>query len=163
MPRRNFTDIACVSITVATVMNQRSPVMNLNTVLAEAIAKGAMRATRTPIAALRGDVADLKRQVSELKRILRVIQKDVKQEPAPEPQAPEPVRIRPTGPMVRKLRQRLGLTQVEMAKLIGVSGLTISKWETAEGRIMPRSRTLEALAKVKVMGKREAVKALAGE
>ena len=141
--------------------------MNLNTVLTAAITKGASRVTRKPIAALRGDVADLKRQVAELKRLVRALQKGGQHKtvaaPAPEAETGKPTRIRPTGPMVRKLRQRLGLTQVEMAKLMGVSGLTISKWEAAEGRIMLRSRTLEALAKVKVMGKREAVKALAGE
>jgi len=134
--------------------------MNLNTVLTAAITKGALSATRKPIAALRGDVADLKRQIVELKRLLRGIQKEAKPAPATEAETGYPSRIRPTGPMVRKLRQRLSLTQVEMAKLMGVSGLTISKWETAEGRIMLRSRTLEALAKVKGMGKREAKVAL---
>lgn len=134
--------------------------MNLNTALTAAITKGASRVTRKPIAALRRDVADLKRQVAELKRLLRALQKCAQHKdvaaPAPETAAEKPARIRPTGPMVRKLRLRLGLTQVEIAKLIGVSGLTISKWEQASGRIMLRRRTLEALAKVKVMGKREA-------
>ena len=137
--------------------------MNLNTALTAAITKGASRVTRKPITALRGDISDLKRQIVELKRLLRGIQKDAKPAPAPETEEAKPSRIRPTGPMVRKLRQKLGLTQVEMAKLMGVSGLTISKWETAGGRIKLRSRTLEALATVKVMGKREAVKALVGE
>jgi DNA-binding transcriptional regulator YiaG len=140
-----------------------SDVMNLNKLFSESIAKGAMCVTRKPIAALRSDVAELKRQILELKRLLRGIQKEAKPAPAPETEAGKPTRIRPTGPMVRKLRAKLGLTQVEMAKLMGVSGLTISKWETAGGRIMLRSRTLEALSKVKVMGKREAAKALAGE
>lgn len=138
--------------------------MNLNTVLTAAISKGAMRATRKPIAALRSDVADLKRQVADLKRLVRALQKgagrgDVKA-PAPGAEEAKPSRIRPTGLMVRKLRQRLGLTQVDLAKLVGVSGLTISKWEAVGGRIMPRSRTLEALVKVKGMGKRQAKAAL---
>ena len=141
--------------------------MNLNTALTAAITKGASRVTRKPIAALRRDVADLKRQVAELKRLVRALQKCGQHKtvaaPVPEAGTAKPSRIRPTGSMVRKLRQRLGLTQVDMAKLMGVSGLTVSKWETAEGRIMLRSRTLEALAKVKVMGKREAMKVLAGE
>lgn len=135
--------------------------MNLNAMLTTAIAKGAMRVTRKPIAALRGDVADLRRQILELKRMLRALQKDVKPAPAPEAGTGKPTRIRPTGPMVRKLRRRLGLTQAGMAKLIGVSGLTVSKWEQSPGRITLRARTLEALARVKGMGKREAVKALA--
>ncbi|MDX9792796.1 MAG: helix-turn-helix transcriptional regulator [Kiritimatiellia bacterium] len=135
--------------------------MNLNTVLTAAISKGAMRATRKPIAALRSDVADLKRQVAELKRILRAVQKGAQHESA-ETAAPETemTRIRPTGPTVRGLRERLGLTQVELAKLVGVSGLTISKWEAVGGRITLRSRTLVALAGVKGMGKRQAKAAL---
>jgi len=135
--------------------------MNLNTVLTAAITKGAARVTRKPIAALRGDVAGLKRQVAELKRLLRAIQKDAKPAPVPESETSTPTRIRPTGPMVRGLRQRLGLTQIELAKLIGVSGLSVSHWELSPGRIRLRQRTLEALAKVKVMGKRAAKAALA--
>ena len=139
--------------------------MNLNTVLTEAIAKGAVSATRKPIAALRGDVADLKRQVAELKRLMRSLQKgarrsDVKA-PAPEAETAKPARIRPTGPMVRKLRAKLGLTQAQFARLAGVSTLTAWKWETAAGRISLKSRTMAALLKVKAMGKRDAKKALA--
>ncbi len=140
--------------------------MNLNTVLGAAIAKGAQSVTRKPLSALRADVAELKRQVAELKRLVRSLQKVAPQHTAVEP-APEagdgltPV-VRPTGPMVRKVRARLGLTQVEMAKLIGVSSLTVSTWEQAEGRIAMRSRTLAAFAAVRGMGKRDAQRALAG-
>ena len=134
--------------------------MNLNVILTQAIAKGALGVTRKPIAALRRDVADLKREVAELKRLLRSLQKDVKPAPAPEAETAKPTRIRPTGTMVRKLRVRLGLTQVEFAKLAGVSGLTVYKWEKAQGRINPRGRALAGLARVMVMGKREAKTAL---
>ena len=135
--------------------------MNLNTVLTAAIAKGALSATRKPIATLRRDVADLKRQVAELKRLVRGMQKATKPAPAPQTESGKPLRIRPTGKMVRKIRQKLGLTQIEMAKLIGVSSLSISHWELSPGRIRLRQRTLAALAKVKGMGKREAKKLLA--
>jgi len=139
--------------------------MNLNAVLVAAITKGALRATRKPIAALRADVAELKRQVAELKRLARALQKGTQHQaaeaPAREAEAAKPSRARPTGPMVRKLRAKLGLNQVELSKLIGVSSLTISKWESAEGRIAMRSRTLSAFAGVRGMGKREAKAALA--
>lgn len=131
--------------------------MNLNKALTETITKGAAKATRKPIAALRGDVADLRRQILELKRLVRDLQKASK----PAPAAAKPVRIRPTGKMVRKLRQRLGLTQAGMGRLIGVSSLSVSKWELSPGRVRLRQRTLAALAKVKGMGKREAMKMLA--
>lgn len=139
--------------------------MNLNAVLGEAITKGALRVTRNPIAALRHDVASLKRQVAELHRLLRRMQKDVGrhtvQAVAPKSVPGNALRIRPTGPMVRKLRKRLGLTQAEFAKLAGVSSLTVSKWECAAGRIRLRSRTLAAFAKVREMGKQAAKAVLA--
>ena len=138
--------------------------MNLNTVLVAAITRGAAKVTRKPIAALRADVAELKRQVAELKRLVRALQKDSPQRvadvPAQETGDGKATGIRPTGPMVRKLRAKLGLTQAEFAKLVGVSSLTVSKWEQAEGRIAMRSRTLAALAAVRGMGKREVAAAL---
>jgi hypothetical protein len=140
--------------------------MNLNAILGIAITKGAAKVARKPIAALRADVGELKRQVAELKRLLRAVQKVARQcaAPAPAPEAEDGnvPGIRPTGPMVRKVRARLGLTQAEFAKLAGVSSLTISKWEGAAGRIMLRNRTLAAFAAVREMGKREARQALAG-
>lgn len=138
--------------------------MNLNTVLVEAIAKGAGRVTRKPITALRRDVADLKRQVAELKRLLRAVQKGGQPRAStvadPDAAAVKPSRIRPTGSMVRKLRAKLGLTQADFAKLAGVSGLTVYKWEKSAGRINPRGRALDGLAKVMGMGNREAKRAL---
>jgi len=136
--------------------------MNLNTVLVEAITKGAGRVTRKPISALRRDVAELKRQVAELRRALRDLQKVARvNEAAPAEAAGAAPRIRPTGPMVKRLRAKLGLTQAEFAKLAGVSGLTVYKWEKSAGRIKPRGRALDGLVKVMGMGKRAVKRLLA--
>jgi DNA-binding transcriptional regulator YiaG len=139
--------------------------VNLNTVIGTAITKGALSATRKPLSNLRRDVADLKRQVAELKRLLREVQKGegrrTERAPAPDAEEGKPLRIRPTGPMVRKVRTKLGLTQFDFAKLVDVSSLTVSKWETTPGRIRMRARTLAAFAAVRGMGKRATKKALA--
>ena len=37
-----------------------------------------------------------------------------------------------TGAMIKELRERNNLTQLQLAKRIGVSDKTISKWETGE-------------------------------
>lgn len=139
--------------------------MNMNKLLSESIAKNAMRVTRKPIAALRRDVADLKRQVAELKRLVRTLQKnarlsDVKTS-TPETETGKATRIRPTDKTVRKLRARLGLTQAAFGKLVGVSPLTVCKWEKSGGRIRMRGRALEGFASVLAMGKRHAKAALA--
>ena len=38
-----------------------------------------------------------------------------------------------TGAAIRQLREALGMTQAELGERIGVSGKTVSKWETAKG------------------------------
>lgn len=141
--------------------------MNFNRLLKETIAQSSAHAIRKPVAAVRHEIAALKGQVSALRRTVRALQKTVKVA-APATRSAvettanaEGVRIRATGPMVRRLRQKLGLTQAEFAKLAEVSALTVWKWERAPGRIMLRSRTSQRLLAVRGMGKRQAKAALA--
>lgn len=51
-----------------------------------------------------------------------------------------------TGAMIRKLREKQGLTQLELAQKLSVSDKTVSKWETGKG--YPDISLLEPLAKV---------------
>ena len=55
-------------------------------------------------------------------------------------------------------RQRLGLSADNYGKLIGVSGLSIYNWEG--GKAKPRESSIAALASIKGIGKREAVRRL---
>ncbi|MDO4731282.1 MAG: helix-turn-helix domain-containing protein [Clostridia bacterium] len=50
-----------------------------------------------------------------------------------------------TGITIKTLREKKGLTQTELADLIGVSSKTISKWETAKG--LPDISLIKPLAK----------------
>jgi DNA-binding XRE family transcriptional regulator/desulfoferrodoxin (superoxide reductase-like protein) len=50
-----------------------------------------------------------------------------------------------TGTTIRQLREARNMTQAELAKKIGVSSKTISKWETAKG--LPDISLLQPLAK----------------
>ena len=49
-----------------------------------------------------------------------------------------------TGTTIKKLREKKGITQNELAKQIGVSDKTISKWETAKG--LPDITLIEPLS-----------------
>ena len=49
-----------------------------------------------------------------------------------------------TGSTIKQLRERRNLTQAELAKRIGVSSKTVSKWETAKG--LPDISLLQPLA-----------------
>ena len=51
-------------------------------------------------------------------------------------------------------RQRLGLTAAQLAKILGVSQLSVYKWEGGKAR--PRAKQLAAIATLRGMGKREA-------
>lgn len=137
--------------------------MNLNKAISEAIAKGAVKAARKPIANLRRDVASLKREVAGLKRLLKGLRPSAGERPEQARAAESVPAMRPTAKMVLGLRKKLGLTQAGFGKLAGVSTLTVGKWEKASGVIRMRSPALQGLAKVKAMGKRRAKAALAGE
>jgi len=137
--------------------------VNLNTAIAEAIAKGASKTTRKPVASLRRDVAALKRELAVLRRQLKTLGKQARSATRPEAEGQEPPNIRPTAKMVLAFRKKLGLTQAQLASLVGVSSLTVSKWETSEGWLHMRGRALAGFARARAMGKREVKKALAGE
>ncbi len=51
-----------------------------------------------------------------------------------------------TGKIIKELREKKQLTQMELAEVIGVSDKTISKWETGKG--LPDISLIEPLAKV---------------
>lgn len=50
-----------------------------------------------------------------------------------------------TGATIKKLREKKGITQMQLAELIGVSSKAVSKWETAKG--LPDIALIEPLAK----------------
>lgn len=55
-------------------------------------------------------------------------------------------------------RQALGLSQAQMAALLGISSLSQWKWES--GQVTPRASKLVRYFEVMAMGKREAAKQL---
>jgi len=103
--------------------------------------KQALNAERKQMAALRKQVASLAR---ESRNSARAAAKVVA--PAQEGAVAAPVGWRKDT--VRSTRKMLGLTQGQMAKLIGVSPISISLWEN--GRNTPRSK-----AQVKVLEARK--------
>jgi DNA-binding transcriptional regulator YiaG len=66
--------------------------------------------------------------------------------------------VRYSARSVRAQRQRLGLSQPDYAKLVGVSPMSIYNWEA--GNTRPRSEQIAALVAVRKLGKREAMKKL---
>jgi len=133
---------------------------NIATVLKEEITRLARKELRAntetlkkAVATYRSEIAALKRRVEQLerqsKRTAKVVSKAVTN--APQEDASN-LRFRVDG--FKAHRERLGLSAADYAKLLGVSALSVYKWEGGQAR--PRAKYLPAIAAVRKMGKREA-------
>ena len=124
--------------------------------------KGDLLALRKITAAQRSEIAALKREIKALQGQVKSNQKTLKtvQPAAPaEDEAPRRA-LRFNAEGFAAQRARLGISQAQMAQLVGASTLSIYKWET--GKVRPRAAQLERIAAVRQLGKREAMARLAG-
>ncbi len=140
---------------------------NLAQTLKQEIARIARREVREDIAGLRkasssyrSEIAALKRSVKDLQAQLRAAEKKVaRSAPA---QVRTDVSSRPgrkatfSAERLKAKRQALGLSQAQMAVLLGVSSLSVWKWES--GQVTPRASKLARYFAVMAMGKREALR-----
>jgi len=139
---------------------------NIGSVLKSEMSRVARKELRGETAALRKSVSQYRTQIADLKRRLQALEQQVKrmgkaaERAAPPPARPESNgRIRFSAKGFAAQRQRLGLSAAALAKLLGVSALSVYKWES--GKTRPRARQLEAIAGLRGMGKREATARLA--
>ena len=107
------------------------------------------------IAGLRKQLDALQNEVAALRRVAPKADKAVLAKQAPEG------RFWITGPGVKALRKRLGLTQALFGKLAGVSVPTVIKWEGAKGKAPIRLKAAIArLQAIRGMGKKQAAEVL---
>jgi DNA-binding transcriptional regulator YiaG len=135
-------------------------------VFREEIQRLAKRQVRAELDTVRRDsvrlkkiVADLRRQLVTLNRTSRQLVKKVTPAVAiteTKEATEKAAKLRPTARSLKTLRVRLGLTQVQFGKLLGVSGQAVVHWASTEGRVRMRKTTLSALAGIQNIGKREA-------
>ena len=119
--------------------------------------KGELQSLRKVATVHRSEIAALKRQLKSLASELKVVKRTHKfsaNVPAAAAPLNKPSRIRFTAERFAALRSKLGLTQTEMAKVLGASALSVHKWEN--GAVQPRAAQLERIAAVMKLGKREA-------
>ena len=70
-------------------------------------------------------------------------------------------RFKATPAFIKRVRAKVGVTQAELAALLGVSHSAVAKWEA--GRISPRPETAAILQNLERIGKREARRRLAAK
>ena len=122
------------------------------------LARKEMRAMYLPLAR---DVRRLKRSVLALRKTVAVLAKlraelqaQRTAERARLAAAPEEVKVARLSPLlVKKLRKRLGITQGELATLVGVSTSAVGFWEY--GKAKPEGHNREALVALRKLGRRE--------
>ncbi|HEY8050963.1 MAG TPA: helix-turn-helix domain-containing protein [Ramlibacter sp.] len=141
---------------------------NIASLLKEEIGRVARRHVRSETEALkkasshhRSDIAQLKRRIQVLEQQLKRVAKGTSRGRAAAAAA-EPLadgrQVRYSAKSLRSQRKRLGLSAASLAKLIGVSALSIYKWES--GNTRPRPKQIEAIATLRGMGRRDAQKRL---
>jgi DNA-binding transcriptional regulator YiaG len=140
---------------------------NVGAVLREEICRLAKKEVKVQVgktqkatAQYRRDIAKLKRQLGQQEKEIKLLKKQTQQQTGqPQPKEDELEGIRFSARSVKAQRSRLGLSAEAYGKLVGVSGITIFNWEHEKAR--PRKAQLLALAAVRGIGKREALKKLA--
>jgi len=142
------------------------PMPNIAAVLKDEIRRLAKREIKASTSSTKGAVAQYRRDIAKLKRQMQTQGKEIaflkvqeQKRLGQAPTAEEPLDgIWFSARSVRAQRQRLGLSQPDYAKLVGVSSMTIYNWEAGKSR--PRGEQLAALVAVRKFGKREALQKL---
>jgi DNA-binding transcriptional regulator YiaG len=123
--------------------------------------KEELQALRKVTTLHRSEIAALKRQVKSLATALKAASKTSKASSKTSPATDEPTAapgIRYSAERLAALRNKFGITQAQMASLLGVSYLSVHKWEA--GAAQPRAAQLQKIALASKMGKREVMRQL---
>ena len=99
----------------------------------------------------RSEIAELKRRLASLESMVKQLSKRAAKTPAQPQQEETALRFRASG--FASLRKKWGLSAHEMGHLLGVSAQSVYHWEA--GKAKPRASQLQAIAKVRKMGKRQ--------
>ncbi len=128
------------------------------------IAKKELRAETVSVkkanAEYRAEIAELKRRVSSLEAALKRLAKAQPKVDKVSADAEETGALRFRADGFASLRQKLGLSGLEMAQLLGVSNQSVYHWESGKSR--PRAAQLAAIAGVRKLGKKQVALRLQG-
>lgn len=122
-------------------------------------AKVAVGPIRKPAIKLRRDVADLKVRLALIEKAHKKLHVMVAKIQAVQPATPVPEPATKgwiSGKGIKTLRKRLGLSQNDFAKLVGVSSQAVTLWEGKPGMLKFRDATKAAVFAVRDLGAREA-------
>ncbi len=140
---------------------------NIGTVLKSEISRVSRKEVRGETQALKKSVSQYRSQIADLKRRMQALEQQVKRlgksagRAAPaqaEDEGDGSASLRFSAKGLAAQRRRLGLSAASVAKLLGVSALSVYKWES--GKTRPRAKQIEAIATLRGLGKREVAQRL---
>lgn len=102
----------------------------------------------------RHHLAALKRQLAEAQRRVQQLERQAEKAGTsrPQPVTDRPIRFVAKG--LRSMRQKLGLSAADLARLLQVSEQSVYNWEAK--KTTPRREQVQAIAALRGLGKREA-------
>jgi len=162
----------CVGVSVCRCVDTNATIEPMNTFsnafraevarMARKEIKPELQGMRKAITSHRSEIAALKREVKALTSQLKSSRRQIKVADEPKAKAAieetgskKPRQIQFNAQTLVEKRAALGITQKEMALLLGASSLSVYKWES--GRVHPRAAQLERIAQVLKLGKRKAL------
>ncbi len=139
----------------------------LETVMKEAIARGARRQIRMVVMPLRREVVRLRKKVKDLQASVLTLSRGangwkrlIQAAPAIPQVSEEDAKAARLSPrLIGALRKRLGLSQTALARLVGVSAPAVAHWEAGDS--MPAGKNRAHLVALRRLGKREVKELLA--
>ncbi len=142
---------------------------NIASLLKEEIARISRKQSRSETEQLKKASAHYRSEIAQLKRRIQALEQQIKRlgkssgRGAPSSAAAgddeeSGKQIRYSAKSLASQRKRLGLSAAALAKIIGVSALSIYKWES--GNTRPRRKQIEAIAALRHMGRRDVQKRL---
>ena len=140
---------------------------NIGTVLKSEISRVSRKEVRGETQALKKSISQYRTQIADLKRRMQALEQQVKRvrkvaasASTVEVELEPHTKIRFSAKSLIAQRRRLGLSAAAMARLLGVSALSVYKWES--GNTRPRAKQIEAIAALRSMGKRDVAQRLEG-
>jgi len=133
---------------------------NIGSMLKSEIARLARREIRHEVQPLRKTGAGYRREIAALKRKIANLERQAKRlskSPAVSSATPSEATGTPTrfvAKGLRSLRQRLGLSAADLARLLGVSMQSVYNWERKKA--VPRRSQVAAIVALRAISKKEA-------
>jgi DNA-binding transcriptional regulator YiaG len=142
-------------------------VAKLETVIKEAIARGARRQVRVGVTPLRREVVRLRRKVTDLQATVTTLRRNAvgwkrlmeAASAIPHVSEEDAKAARLSPRLIESVRRRLGLSQMALARLVGVSAAAVAHW--VAGDSTPTGQNRAALVGLRKVGKREVKELLA--